>query len=445
MPSTSYAEGGVPDGNIKTNPLGSLIPYLAPTSMDAQATILLQENLVRKIFPTRPSKYTAALQALLFKRTPTFFAGQEAQWIEMPDQRQALVVDNGAAAAGTVLAAQTAGVAGGYATVNMPVGTSSFNAAGINRRIYFSGGGAVIVGKTAGSPSTLQLKALGVGKAIPPIVQGMSIPMSAEIRADGERRIVNHRRYNSIKRTNLIATIMNAAEYGRREYLSWKNGGTTDFMERSFDEIVWDTKADAMVEMIKGVKGIQENDNGKHAPTFDGIEAQLANAGKNPVDCTMGNLIPTFEDALHNSSSNSSDTKLIIAHTRLLTELSKQYKSDGTRYTPNDMVANMNLKSIVVGSTTAVLLPCDILGDVNYFGEDGGKSAYIIDENAIHMAGQKGMPYLDVNGAVGKRLLSFSDPMGSRDDLFTNPVEMTFAPMVVAPETCDILRVDGLF
>ena len=35
--------------------------------------------------------------------------------------------------------------------------------------------------------------------------------------------------------------------------------------------------------------------------------------------------------------------------------------------------------------------------------------------------------------------------MGSRDDLFTTPVEMTFAPMVEGPENCSMLDVDGLY
>ncbi len=445
MASSNYAEGGIVDGNIKINPLGSLTPYLAPTSVDAQVTSLLQENIVKRIIGTRPESYTAALGALLFKRVPTFFAGHECQWYEMPDQRLAMTVDNGSSAAGTVLTAATPAVSGGYATANMPVGAAAFAAAGINKRMYFGGGGAVIVGKTAGTPNTLQLKSLVAGAGIPAIIQGASIPVGAEIRADGERRIVNHERYSLLKRTNLITNIAKAREYGRREWLEATNGATTDFIPRSMDELIWNLKADAMIEVLKGVKGFQENDNGKHTPTTDGIETQLINAGQSPIQCTMGNLIPTFEDVLHNTGLKSSNTKLIIAQTRLLTELGKQYKNDQTRYAPNDMVANMNLKSIVVGSTTAVLMPCDILGDTNYFGDDGGKRVYVLDENAIQMAGQKGMPYMDINGAVGKRLLSFTDPMGSRDDLFTTPVEMTFAPMVEGPENCSMLDVDGLY
>jgi hypothetical protein len=442
MPTTQYSEGGVPNENIIVNPLGSLTPYL--TGEDAKVTSLLQENIIRKIFSTRPQKYTAALDALLFKRVPTFFKGEEAQWFEMPDQRQALVVDDGSSAAGAVVHAATDAVSGDYATVNMPVGAASFAAAGINRRLYFNGGGAVIVGKTPGTPNTLQLKALGAGKGIPAIIQGKAIPQSAEIRADGERRIVNHQRYSTIKRTNFITTIMNSREYGRKAYLTMTNGGTTDFMPRSMEQLVWDTRADAMLEIIRGQKGIQQNDDGKLTRTTDGLEAQLAAVGNNPIQCTVGSFVPTFEDVLHDSAYNSTNTKLVMAHSRVHTELSKQYKSDLTRYSPNDMVANLNLKSIVVGSTTAVLLPCDILGDVNYFGEDGGKRVYVIEEDAIHMAGMEGMPYIDVNKMVSKKLLSFTDNPGSRDDLITNPVEMTFAPMVVGPERCKMLDVDGI-
>lgn len=433
MPQVRYPDGGVPNENVVVNPLGSLVPYLAPAAANATVTDLIQNKVLNKFIGTRPSKYESMLTTLLFGSQPEFFPTPECVWREWPEQRIALTSTGVMAAVGAN--------ANGYVTGTVTVNAASFAAAKINQRVYYKNTVATITGKTA--PDTLTLKSGIKGGALEALAAGDIITPSAEVRADGDNAIHNHSRFGTVRRVNFTTTIMNTEEYGRKAYLAMKNGGTTDFLPRSLEELIWQTKVDAMVEIIRGVKGIQENADGKLTHTTDGIEAQYANAGGSVIGATMGNLTAVFEDALHNTAHKSSGRKLVVASNRLLTELSKKYKFTGTRYVPNDVVARLNLKSVEVGATEAYFVPCDLLEDPNYLPGFEGRM-YLLDPDSIKPAGMEGMPYLDINGMVGNMLegLELTDkPKGSKEDIKRKSVEATFAVMMQNAGTNAILNV----
>lgn len=445
MPITVHPASGVQDEIAKLAPLGSLVPYLAPTSAAAQTTHLLQLNVAREIFVAQHSGYDAFLNLLLFKGTPIFENGVETHWDEWGNQRIPIVFDDTTSPAGTQLTAQSNASAGAYAaTVTVNVTQASYDAAKINGRIYYNNGVAAVKAKTTlGGHPALTLGSAATGVNIPATLQGAKATMSAELRADGEDRIVNSQRYSTIHRSNLIPTIMNSQGYGRRMWLQMQNGGTTNFMQRSREQLIFDTKADAMVEFMIGVKGYQQQDNGKLAPACDGIQTQIINAGNTPVSTTMGNLTTIVEQAAVGSQTGGSNTKWLMGTTRLLLEVSKAYKGALTRYTPNDMAANLNLNSITMGATNVVLVANDMLGDGNYFPEEYANRLYLIDPTSIQMAGQKGMPYMDINRMVQNQLIPLWGPpqSGTMIDSVITPVEITAAPRVIWPERNTIIDV----
>lgn len=435
--NTYFPEGGRPFGLEKANPHGSNFLTEAPTVAGAEVIGSLRREILNTIFGTTPEPYFAAQKLLMMELAYQFFGGDEATWQEMPDQRQAIVVDDGASLAGTVLSAATPAVPGGFATVNMPVGAQSYAAAKINARLHFQTGYATIASKTGGN--TLVLNAL-VGQPIPAIVQGAAIPMGAEIRADAERRIVNHFRAQGIERFNYITTIAAAREYGRKEWLKIQNLEQTNRLSEEWNALVYQFKWDMIVEMWNGSRAAQLQDNGKVAKGTDGVKTQMLNGGVVPIPATLGTFIAAHEAASHSTNYRSSGITYNIGPSELLYEISKAYKEQQVRYTPNDMVANLNLDSIKIGSRTHVLVPCDAMADPNYFpGWDG--HLFMIDKAALKMAGMRGMPTLDINGTMQRELLKFTDAKGSRDDLQTNPLEATFAPMLINPLSTALLVV----
>lgn len=432
MPINYFPEGGRPNGAERLNAPGTLYPSVAPTAADVRITSLLEEQIYNKIFNTVPKTYSAALEVLMFDQAPEWNLGtDEASWYEMPDNRMPITVDDGASADGAELTAAQTPAAGAFATANIPVSAADFARVGFNRRLHFrSGGWATIVGKTAGSPNTVQVSSLS-GLTLPAIVQGDVITVGAEVRADGERRIVNSMRAEALKRTNFITTIMNAVEYGYKERLKLANAGTTDFLERERAEVIRNTVFDAVVECWNGNKNAQVQDNGKYAKGTDGVKTQMLNGGVIPVTTSIANMVATHE-ALSFSTNKQSGVVYNIAPEFLLYEISKAYKESQVRYTPDSRVADLNLNSIKIGTRQHVLVPAEIFADDAYFPGWGGHY-FMIDKSSVKMAGMMGMPYIDINGMMKKRLQSFRDTPANRDDLQTWTTEMTFAPMVIDP------------
>ena len=129
-----------------------------------------------------------------------------------------------------------------------------------------------------------------------------------------------------------------------------------------------------------------------------------------------------------------------IASEEILHTIGKAYKESKVRYEPNSRIADLGLDAIQVASRKHVLIPAEMFPDDAYLpGWEG--HYFMIDKTSVEMAGMNGMPFMDINGALTKQLLSFTDNKGSRDDLHTWPVEMTFAPMLIDPPSTQLLLV----
>jgi hypothetical protein len=442
MAITYLAEGGRPNGNERSNAPGSLAPSLAPTAMDAQVTHLLSRAIMKIIFDTVPQSKYASMQLLLMDQEPIMHPSDEFTWDEMPDQRTAITVDDGASAAGaTLTAAQAAAVGNGFVTANVPVTNAVFETVGLNVRLHFitQGFWASVVGKTSGAPSTLQIQSLA-GVGLPAIIQGQVITPGAEVRADGERRIVNSSRAGIITRDNFITTIAKGYEYGYKEMQKWKNAGTTDFLPKEKARILEDLRADKMIEMWNGDKRVQRQDaGGRYAKGTDGIKTQMINGGSVNTTTPLGNLQAVLEAVSIATNYKGTNTSYLIATEELLLEVSKLYKELQTRYTPDSMAANLNLNSIRIGSRQLVLTPCDLFKDSAYFpGWEG--HMFLVDKSAVRMNGLMGFPTMDVNN-MWKKMLMFRDAKPNRDDLESYYAEMTFAPSLVNPPATALIRV----
>jgi len=440
MPETRFPEGGKPDELVRVHPHGALMPLLMPGDTNPELTRHLETQIRRRIFDTRPTHYGKAIEFLLVSKTPTLFAGAEASWSEMPDQRIPIVVDDGASAAGAVLTAAQAPNPGGFRTATIPTTTDILQSVGLNVQLHFRAGGWGFVIAKDDNLNTITIRS-GASEGLPAIVQGDVITIGAEHRADGERRIVNNSRFDTLNRTNFIPVFSKAMEFGRRAWLERKNGSATNKPEMEEQRLITALLDEATTEMWNGSKAIKRNDIGKDLPGMDGIKTQMLNGGVTPTVTNIAGFQAAFE-AKSTSTLFKSGTTMLVGTNRLLLEVSKQYKELQTRYTPNDTVANMDLSAIKMGGRTHVLFPTDIFADPAHF-PGFGDHLFMIDLDAIEMGGQTGMPFMDIGRTLSNRLLSYTDPRGSRDDIFSYPVEMCFTPMLVNPLQTALIRVEG--
>lgn len=422
MPVTQYAynvNGGY-SNEIQNAPGAPFvtIPGQAPTALGAVVTPHLERYIFNKIMGTEPEPYFASLRLFMFGQTPVEVPLDQYTWSEKPSQRYALNADDGASPVGTEIVAAIPGVSGAYQTYDIPIPDADLPYVALNNDIMFRNQGyGTIIAKTTGSPSTITVRSL-VSAGLPAVLQGDRLPLMGEIRADGMENIVNVQRISTVERSNYVATFMRSTKWGRKEQLNWKNGGTTDYMEKNEREVMLDLKYDALVNFWAGKKEMRLlAGNTDYAKGMDGIDPQMRAGGSATATTSLGNLIATFESMGHNTNYQArSGTRYVFARQELLTILSKEYKSLQTRYTPNDMVANMDLDKIKYGGQNYVLVPVEPFGDVNYFQTDWADRMYVIDTGCVQTIKQKGLPFMDINGMMDNHLQSFRDnPRSLRD------------------------------
>lgn len=424
MPVQTYAYntvGGLPWGNERLQAYGS--PFLetpgqAPTALNAEATIHLQRFIFREIMGTDPEPYFAALKLFMFNDRPDTADDDIYTWIEKPSQRYAPTASNGVAAPGVQLQAAVPGVVGDYVEYNIPVASSDIQYLPIDNDIMFKGGafGTIVAHNTGTSPMTVTVRS-HVSAGLPEVLQGDRLPLMGEIRADGMERIANVQRMGTIERSNYVATFMRSIKWGRKEQLKWMNNAATNYRDENQKELILNLKYDALVNFWAGRKEMRRLSGGEYAKGMDGIYPQMLAGGSASSTTTLGNLVPTFEAMGHNTNYQAKGgVRYVFGRTELLTILSKEYKDLRTRYAPNSYIADMDLEAIKFGGQKYVLVPVEPFGDINYFQSDWADRLFVIDTSCIKTVVQKGLPMMDIQGALQNHLQSFRDnPRELRD------------------------------
>lgn len=447
MPVTQYgyAVNGGYSNEIQNAPGAPFITNAgqAPTALGAAATPHLERFIFNKIMGTDPEPYFASLRLFMFGQTPVEVPLDQYEWSEKPSQRYALNANNGTAdPVGTQIVAAIGGATGAYQQYNIPIPDSDLPFVALNNDIMFGNQGyGTIIAKTPGTPSTITVQSL-VSAGLPAVLQGDRLPMMGEIRADGMETIVNVQRMSTVERYNYVATFMRSTKWARKELLNWQNGGTTDFIEKNQQEVILNLKYDALVNFWAGKKEMRLLSTGDYAKGMDGIDPQMRAGGSATATTTLGNLIATFEAMGQNTNYQArSGTRYVFARQELLTILSKEYKSLQTRYSPNDMVANMDLDKIKFGGQNYVLVPVEPFGDINYFQSDWADRMYVIDTGCVQTIKQKGLPFMDINNMMENHLQSFRDNPRSLRDYKVWSAEINISLKMVEPRGSYVINV----
>lgn len=382
MPITSYAAGavnGLPFGNERINPEGAHLLTAAPTALDAQATHHLKRVIANKILPTTPNSYFEALKLVFLTKTPMTVPDDQYSWDEVPDQRMAITPNDGVTAVGVQIHAATSASPGAYVTRTVPVPAAMQAYVMINSDVVFPDGSiATVTVKTPGS-NTITLTSL-VGKGIPAIIAGQMLPQAGEIRGDGMKGWKNVTRANTISRTNYVATIMRASQYGRKELLKYLFNQQTNYLETDMNTLIEQIRFDWLVQTFVGKKEMRLLDDGTYAKGMDGIVTQMENGNSTFATSTVSNLQASLEAIAQETNHKSrGGTRDLFAPQAVLTLLSKLYKDHKVQLMNNESIVNLDLEGFRIGGQTYRFCPVEPFANGHYFPEKYRSRLLVVD------------------------------------------------------------------
>lgn len=448
--SPAISVNGLPNGNERINPEGS--PYLgaAPTALDVQATSDLVREIFDQIFDTGSENYWDCLKLQLFGKTPVEVTSDVFSWDENPDQRTAITIDNGVAAAGTQLFAATVAVAGGYVTRTVPVPAAQQSFIQLNGNVAFTAtAAALVINKDPGN-NLITLRSY-VGEGIPAIIQGAKLAQLGESTGDEQIGWVNTQRSSKIQRWNTVGTFRRALKYGRKEHANRVGNSRNDNLEMENRNLIREAKIDAFQNMWIGRKGTRQLADGTYAKGMDGLHTQMVNGGSTFADTTVANLVPTFE--AHTQASNQKSAggrRTVYARQEVLTVLSKAYKDNHIRMRPEDMRANIDLEAIRVGGQIYEFCCTELLGDPNFMPVDMKNRMYIIDDMTVDPVRWDAFPMFDMGRMIGTsrgdytKLPQVVQDNLQRQDFSVRDVELCFSMRMLDPRKSVAINVTDL-
>lgn len=378
---TGDGAGGAPFGNPQANPQGSNYAGIAATALSAQETILLEKEVMNKIIMTAPEQFNALKLTLM--NTPKTVGSDEWEWLEMDDARAPFVVD------GAVSAVSASAGTSVTATVTA-ASQASIDAIGIDSRLQVSATQQAVVSAISGLDITIKSM---TGEGIPAIADGAELPVLGPIGADQQDDWSQYFRSKQITRYNFLQIFFRACKWGRMELAKYENQGRTDFLQKDYAERIRQLRQDIFAAMWNGVRGEQPLADGTYAKTTQGIYPAMVADGAIQLNPTLSYLPQAFEQGgFASNRAAEGATKYVYGTDESLFHLSKAYKENLVRYTPNDMVANMNLKAIEMGTMRFVMVPTELWKKRDLFREEWSRRLIILDPKMVTPVNMRQIP-----------------------------------------------------
>lgn len=368
--SLGYTPAIPPTTALHNTDVNSLSSQYA-TDYSHQSTALIQRIVKNIIYDTAPKQFLdlKLLNMMPRENSPS----DEFFYHEMGYGRDPIPVVTGSTPAGAVDAPKTitsnaAGVA--IASVDMIVNLPT-------------GEKATITNINTGT-SVITLTPMS-GQNIPVIADASVLSVHSPVEADGVDYISNYFRQTTTERFNYVQMLVKATRFGRMELYKYNNAGSTqNYIPMQKTKCLTQFRVDLSNIFWNGEKGEVVLANGMKAKTAQGIYPAMVGAGSPNANPTPANLPGAFETLVLDTEFNAyGETRFLYGSNRYILELSKQYKDSLTRYKPNDMVAQLNLNAVDIGSSRIVFVPMKRFEDTASFPADWSKKLILVDHDSI--------------------------------------------------------------
>jgi len=224
--------------------------------------------------------------------------------------------------------------------------------------------------------------------AIPISVPGAFVLANhSPVEADGMDTIKQYFRQDTVERFNYIQLLIKAQRWGAVEIEKYMRSGSSTgkaYVQANRQKMLEQFRIDLSNVYWNGNLGEVTLSGGEKAKTAQGIFPTMQQAGSPNTTVTLANSPQALEELVFETEFGSyGSTKFLYGTNRALYRISQQYKRDLTRYTPNDMVAKLNLSSIDMGSTKVVFVPMERFRDRASFPDAFRKRVILLDQESV--------------------------------------------------------------
>jgi hypothetical protein len=400
--------GNSPFGNIAANPQAS--NYGTASGFSASETILIAKAVREAIFDAAPEQYMAL--RLVFEKDFEEVNLDEFEYLE----------------ANATQTAQAA-VPGAIQTQTLTLTAATSTKIGIDKIIIYPDGTKATITAVL-SPLTFTVKSQ-TGAGLPAIAVGDIFSVQSTLVADGANYFADYERTETITRYNYIQMFLRARRWTRMELLKYQNSGTTNYLDIDRKDKIDQLRVDLFNSFFNGTRGEFQLSSGAPAKSMGGIYPTMVAAGSMTANPTIAGLRTAFETlAFKTNFKKEGGTRMIYATDEMLYELSKIFKDPGTRYAPNDKIADLNLTEYRMGTMKFVPVPCELFKEQSCFPKEWARKILVLDQETISPVKMKGLPSMFSGttldkGANGTRedfkdwyteanlSLRFNNPLGS--------------------------------
>ena len=390
-----------PFANDQTNPIGSIY---ASTYSKTESDIL-SRVVMRKIYDASNQNYDPL--KILYSKGFETVADDTFEYKERVFGRQALTVhawNNGT---------QTITVAGTFSNpqdLPITVGDIIYNANGVPARIV-----SITHSAVANSTTCVVAPQTGVTLGAGAFANSDVCAIQGALIADGMDRFLHYDRMKYITRHNYVQFMQRNRRWTRLTYEKYVRLGQTDYMDWDKNECRTELMNDLFSMYFAGVRGempiaAAAGGGTDYAKMMGGLYPTMIDAGAPEVTVTTAGLISAFETlAFQTNYKSSGGTRMIYGTPEMLYELSKLYKEPGVRYTPNDMVANLNLNMYKLGAMNLVPVPVELFRESSVLPSTWANRLLIVDQDSITPVSIAGRPHIEVGQTTNKQGGSYRD------------------------------------
>ena len=391
MSQRAYTPGNAnsPFGSNNANPQSS--NYAAISGYSAQELIYIEKTVSKAIFDAAPEQY-AALQILFAKQAETV-PTPEFEYLEKTFGRSSLE--------STAVVAPQAAVVGSPQTQVIAMTAASVTHVTPDAIIAYPDNTKAVVKSIAGLNVTVESH---TSAGLPAVAVGDIFAIVGYVQADGMDYISNYERLETITRYNFIQEFIRARRWTRMELAMYQNAGRTDYLVSDKDEVMRQFRTDLYNTYWNGERGEIRISNNYVTKTMGGIFPSMVAAGSMNTTTTLAGLKTAFQTlAFKTNFKQEGKTRFIYGTQEKLHDLATVYKEAGTRYAPNDMIANLGLTQYKFGGMNFVPVPCELWRDRSCFPKDWENRLIILDQESITPVKMKGLPFLGVGGTLDRQ------------------------------------------
>ena len=390
------------------------------TAYSYDETSLIRRAIAYEIFDSVKAKYK--VMPLLFDKPVSYELSDTFTYMEKTFGR-------------TVLQHQTSTQVGSSASQTITLTTGGGANVTVNKIIVYPTNRKGVV--TAVSTDTLTVVPLNGQANLPALTGDEYFAIQSSVVADGQNFLTHYDRMKKIERYNYIQLMHRDKRWTRKEMTKFRNLGNTNYYELDKQEQLDLLMQDMFASLWNGERAeanvINPEGSGTYkAKTMGGIYPLMVSAGSsNSTGVTSSQLKDTFETlAFATNYKTTGATRFIFGVDQLLYELAKEYKETGTRYTPNDKIADLNLWEYRIGDMRFVPVSTELFRESSLFPVTWASRLFILDLDTIHPVCMQGYEPVEmgetspkgVNGSIndytewwiqGMLSLRFNNPLSS--------------------------------